>query len=66
MAEEKKSIVKQYEIYTCSGKRLFVTGTDAVSDFLCNDFTIYDEKGQVAAQFRLDNIEGWMINKGGL
>ena len=65
MAEEKKTLViKHYEIYTCSGKRIFVSGTDAITNFSTNDFTVYDEKGDVAGQFRLDNIEGWMIEKG--
>lgn len=65
MAEINKKLVnKRYEIYTCSGKRIFVSGTDAITNFSTNDFTVYDENGNVAGQFRLDNIEGWMIEKG--
>ena len=57
-------IIKRYEIYTCSGKRIYVNGADAICNFSTNDFTVYDENGHAVAQFRLDNIEGWMIDKG--
>lgn len=63
MAESEIKI-KRYEIYTCSGKRIFVNGTDAICNFTTGDFTVYDEKGNVSGQFRLDNIEGWMLEKG--
>lgn len=56
--------IKRYEIYTVSGKRLFVDGHHTRTDAGCGDLTIYDEHEVVIAQFRLENIEGWLIQRG--
>lgn len=64
MSEAKKAILKTYEVYTVSGKRLFIKACDVVTNFPANDISFYDEKGGLVAQFRLNNIEGWLVEKG--
>lgn len=59
MSEEKKE--KIYEIYTASGNRVTVKGSDVLTDFAAGDLTILDSKGEHVAQFELMNIEGWRV-----
>ena len=58
MSEENE---KTIEIYTCSGKRITVNGSDMLTDIAAGDLTIIDSKGEQVAQFELMNIEGWRI-----
>ena len=48
-----------YEIYTASGTRVVVSGTDIVANYEAGDLTIFDASGKQVAQFQLMNIEGW-------
>lgn len=59
MSEEKKE--KIYEIYTASGNRVTVKGSDILTDFAAGDLTILSSEGEHVAQFELMNIEGWRI-----
>ncbi len=59
MSEEKKD--KVYEIYTSSGNRVTVKGTDLLTDFNAGDITIYNSMGEAVASFELMNIEGWRV-----
>ncbi len=58
MSEKKERI---FEIYTASGNRVTVKGTDVLTDFQAGDLTIIDSAGEHVAQFELMNIEGWRI-----
>lgn len=61
MSNEK--VVKEviYEVYTSSGNRVAVTGTDIRADYAAGDLSIYDKDGKLTAQFELMNIEGWRV-----
>ena len=50
-----------YEIYTASGNRVTLVGSDIAADYAAGDLTVYDKEGHVAGQFQLMNIEGWRI-----
>lgn len=52
---------KVYEIFTCSGNRVMVKGTDIMTDFQAGDLTILNAAGEHVAQFELMNIEGWRV-----
>lgn len=58
MSEKKE---KTYEIFTASGNRVIVKGSDVLTDFAAGDLTIIDLNGEHVAQFELMNIEGWRI-----
>ena len=58
MSEKKEKI---YEIFTASGNRVTVKGSDVLTDFAAGDLTIMDSKGEQVAQFELMNIEGWRV-----
>lgn len=52
---------KNYEVYTCSGKRITVKAASAVTFIEAGDLLFYDLKGNIAASFQLMNIEGWRV-----
>lgn len=59
MSDESKEVI--YEIFTVSGKRVTVKGTDIVANFQAGDLSVFDSEGKNVAQFELMNIEGWRI-----
>lgn len=56
-----KSIEKVFEIYTASGHRIVLSGTDIMTDCAAGDLTILNGDGIQVAQFQLMNIEGWRM-----
>lgn len=58
MSEKKEKI---YEIYTASGNRVIVKGTDVLTDFAAGGLTFLNADGEHVAQFELMNIEGWRV-----
>lgn len=44
MSDESKEII--YEIFTVSGNRVTVKGTDIVADFQVGDLSVFDSEGK--------------------
>lgn len=59
MSDEKKEIV--YEIFTVSGNRVTVEGSDILANYQIGDLSVFDKDGKNVAQFELMNIEGWRV-----
>lgn len=59
MSDEKKEIV--YEIFTVSGNRVTVKGSDILANYQIGDLSVFDKDGKNVAQFELMNIEGWRV-----
>lgn len=60
MSEKEEKI---FEIYTVSGSKITVRGSDIFIDKAAGDLTILDFKGEHIAQFELMNIEGWRLTQ---
>ena len=52
---------RRYEVYTCSGNRITVDGSNMIIDIGAGDLFILDKNGEQVAQFVLMNIEGWRV-----
>lgn len=59
MSDEIQEVI--YEIFTVSGNRVTVKGSDIVANYQIGDLSVFDKDGKNVAQFELMNIEGWRV-----
>ena len=52
---------KVFEFFTASGNRVVVKGSNILTNFQAGDISVYDNLGEVVAQFEIMNLEGWRI-----
>lgn len=53
--------IKNYEVFTCSGRRIVISATDVLTFVEAREVIFYTANGSTAASFNFDNIEGWRV-----